>query len=903
MLQFILCATAALSLSGSPAQVTDGEVQITISQPASTRGPCLTGTCRDTLDVFAGPLSDRPVQAVWTGETSGTVYGYTVSGYAPKSLEVLQVQWWDGYGFAGHWGVPALTDDRVRRTAGPGEGGLWEMSPESAPDSLYAGAQGLPTGSLSKVLGTLSGNQYLWGVRYHDGRGREVQSVRQTLRGVEKEETAYGFTDEVLRRTLTHTGADGNTVMTERYTYTYDGWGRPLTVVHAVDGAAPVTLHAYTYDGVGRLAGDARNGTPALGTSCSYNVRSWTTSLETGASGSTFAERLSYCGAEGTGTAPSHPRWGGDVGAQSWRAGRDGMIRRYDYAYDGAGRLAEAAYTATSGGSRYDRGYAYDRNGNVTQVTGLSAGSYAAGGISTVSSLWYDGNRLTSEVNAATLLAEPVLLDAAPATAVQSASAAEPAASPADGGVGTPAIDDNVPLGSVVTKTYDRVGRLVRDGDTHLSKVSYNHLGLPSRVTFLPQGGVTPDPLGLQYAADGRKLREGRLVSAKRPALSQGVSTQSSWAVVGATLMERFDAPTDYSGNLVYKSGVLDKVLFDGGYISAADTSYHFFITDHQGNVRVVADASGAVEQVTHYGPFGEDLGDSAASLPVGAQDSVGNPYKYGGKEWDSALGLYDFSARLYRPAAARFTTMDPLCEKYYSISPYAYCANNPVNLVDPSGMDNYFISADGFISMIGDPTDDDFDVLYSNKEDGGIDYGKYIKITNRSLLPSLARTYKETAKDDMGRQREFDASSAQSEQSGQIFNIFKFVSENSSVEWVVHKTSDGTYTLGTLHYPEGTGAANNYGIEETPQATVHSHPGTKYVDQNEAVKSMGYDDNIVWGDRANVVHDYNRNHRITRASYVFFPVTGYLYYVDVYRPVFVRRISSPGQFSTGRLR
>ena len=30
---------------------------------------------------------------------------------------------------------------------------------------------------------------------------------------------------------------------------------------------------------------------------------------------------------------------------------------------------------------------------------------------------------------------------------------------------------------------------------------------------------------------------------------------------------------------------------------------------------------------------------------------------------------------------------MDPLCEKYYSISPYAYCAGNPVNLVDPNGM------------------------------------------------------------------------------------------------------------------------------------------------------------------------------------------------------------------------
>ena len=39
-----------------------------------------------------------------------------------------------------------------------------------------------------------------------------------------------------------------------------------------------------------------------------------------------------------------------------------------------------------------------------------------------------------------------------------------------------------------------------------------------------------------------------------------------------------------------------------------------------------------------------------------------------------------------------RFTTMDPLAEKYYSISPYAYCANNPVNLVDPEGQDSYLI-------------------------------------------------------------------------------------------------------------------------------------------------------------------------------------------------------------------
>ena len=49
-------------------------------------------------------------------------------------------------------------------------------------------------------------------------------------------------------------------------------------------------------------------------------------------------------------------------------------------------------------------------------------------------------------------------------------------------------------------------------------------------------------------------------------------------------------------------------------------------------------------------------------------------------------LNEYDYGARWYDPVLARFTTIDPLCEKYYSISPYAYCANNPVNAVDLDG-------------------------------------------------------------------------------------------------------------------------------------------------------------------------------------------------------------------------
>ncbi len=49
-------------------------------------------------------------------------------------------------------------------------------------------------------------------------------------------------------------------------------------------------------------------------------------------------------------------------------------------------------------------------------------------------------------------------------------------------------------------------------------------------------------------------------------------------------------------------------------------------------------------------------------------------------------LDEYDSQARWYYPAILRTTTIDPLAEKYYSISPYAWCGNNPVNFIDPDG-------------------------------------------------------------------------------------------------------------------------------------------------------------------------------------------------------------------------
>ena len=75
---------------------------------------------------------------------------------------------------------------------------------------------------------------------------------------------------------------------------------------------------------------------------------------------------------------------------------------------------------------------------------------------------------------------------------------------------------------------------------------------------------------------------------------------------------------------------------------------------------------------------------------------TISNRRHFSGKESQSILNasisFLDFGARMYNPAIARWTTADPLSEKYYGISPYVYCLNNPTNSFDPDGKAVWFI-------------------------------------------------------------------------------------------------------------------------------------------------------------------------------------------------------------------
>ena len=247
--------------------------------------------------------------------------------------------------------------------------------------------------------------------------------------------------------------------------------------------------------------------------------------------------------------------------------------------------------------------------------------------------------------------------------------------------------------------------------------IEYDDMNNPKRIQFT-NGNVTK----YIYSATGEKLRTIYQTAVPNITVAMG----SKHELTDAEVLYKDSVDYYHGGKLTVKNGRLDKCYFDGGYAQAYNAflcvakpsfiydeepteedlerfrkmmeswrrqieehnntdafSFHYYTADHLGNIREVVNESGEVEQITNYYPFGTPFAAEAGNTNPDLQN-----HKYNGKEFDTMHGLntYDYGARQYNSLFGRWDRMDPLCEKYYSISPYAYCANNPVLCIDEKG-------------------------------------------------------------------------------------------------------------------------------------------------------------------------------------------------------------------------
>lgn len=395
-----------------------------------------------------------------------------------------------------------------------------------------------------------------------------------------------------------------------------------------------------------------------------YTIRDWLKSInDPNALGSDkFGMILSYYDSDAGSASPA--RYDGNIRAMKWKT-EGHPVSGYDYTYDKANRLIHGDFQ--DAGKYSERAISYDPAGNILSLTRHNKGVPAT---------------LTYQYDGATPRPNRLL----------SVSGGLNANYDYDGN-GNMTLDDskgdfiydyrNMPVqidlngtGQNLILSYDAAGqryrKLVRDSGGNLEPGSRLYVrGIDDNIIaeYAPGGG--------SWSVDHYNL--------------YGTGLIGKIQMVPATLQlkdgslngtQTFSAESEIVVDPEF--GIEDEVTLEVG--AEGIEGRYYYLKDHLGSTRGVMDDDGNLGSRSDYYPFGANHAVST----WGFNTSEG----FTGKQLDEGLDLVYFGARYFSTVIGRWSSVDPLDEKYADLSPYHYSLNNPINYYDPDG--NHVVSDDG---------------------------------------------------------------------------------------------------------------------------------------------------------------------------------------------------------------
>ncbi|MFF1830468.1 RHS repeat-associated core domain-containing protein [Paenarthrobacter sp. NPDC058040] len=486
-------------------------------------------------------------------------------------------------------------------------------------------------------------------------------------------------------------------------TYGYDGQGRQTAVTDANGHKSSTTFDAaglkktrttaknttttYTYDTAGRLSAEAySDGTP--GTSAiRYDSANRRITLKDGTGTSTW----SY---DAFGEITGHTNGAGAI---------------IGYGYDAAGNLTSLRYPGRS----VPVIQTYDDAGHLTTVTDFAGNkttiAYTADG--QVKSLAYpNGTTVTNTLDNAGALS---------ATALTKGSTTLASVSYTRDNAGQITVQTPTGLpGASETDAYNQLNQLT--AVTTGSTTSTNAYDAASNATTLRGGTQTFDPAnqlcwssaavvtnpvcankpssatGFTYDINGNRIASTPSAGAASTYTYNGADELTKATAGTAITSYAYDSNGLRTGKttgtvttkFTWDDGKVPNLLTDGtntwirgpGGIPLEQingTQLQFFFTDHVGSTRALTDASGNLACTYSYDAYGKTTGHTG---------TTSTPIQYTSGYTDTETGFVYLRARYYDPTTAQFLTKDPAFQ--WTLQWYAYTSNNPINRVDPTGLD-----------------------------------------------------------------------------------------------------------------------------------------------------------------------------------------------------------------------